>query len=206
MAKKVQLTDEQIEAGSKLTKLQRETVINIECHGMSQVKAYQKAGGKCKGKAAEAAASRLLSNVKVKAFRATFVKESINKGVMSREEALERLSIAARIRITDVCEFEDKQIGEDENGNPVMQTVWVTKNSKDIDPDIAACIKSVTVTRNGPKIELHDQLAALKQLADMQGWNAPQKHQVTGEDGGPIEHRVDAPEIAAAIKDIAKFL
>lgn len=200
------LTAEQKALAVKLTKLQLNTVINIECHGMKQVQAYQKAGGKSKGKHAEIAACKLLGLGKVKEFRASFAQETVKNGIMTREEALERLSVAARIRITDVCEFEDKQIGEDENGDPVMQTVWVTKNSKDIDPDVAACIKSVTVTRNGPKIELHDQLAALKQLAEMQGWNAAQKHQVTGEDGGPIEHRVDAPEIAKAIKDVAKFL
>src|SRR5690606_33508517 len=137
------------------TMLQRETVINIECHGMSQVKAYQKAGGKCKGKAAEAAASRLLSNVKVKEFRATFVKQSIRKGVMSREEALERLSLHARIKITDICTFKLVEL-EDAEGNIVTNTVWEMKNAEDIDPAVAACIKSVMFTKNGPKIELYD--------------------------------------------------
>lgn len=205
MAKKVQLTDEQIEAGSKLTKLQRETVINIECHGMKQVQAYQKAGGKSRGKHAEIAASKLLSLGKVKEFRKTFVKEAVSKSIMSREEALERLSLHARIKITDICDFKYVEI-EKEDGEVITTTVWTMKNAEDIDPNVAACIKSVAFTKNGPKIELYDANGSIKLLADMQGWNAAQKHLVGGADGGPIQHEVKSPEIAAAIKDIAKFL
>lgn len=200
------LTAEQKALAAKLTKLQLNTVINIECHGMSQVKAYQKAGGKSKGRNAEVNANKIMSLDKVKEFRASFAQETVKNGIMTREEALERLTLSARVRITDVCEFRNVQVGEDENGDPVMQTVWVVKNSEDMDPNVAACIKSVAIVKGQPKIELHDQLAATKQLAEMQGWNAAQKHQVTGEDGGPIQHQVDAPEIAKAIKDVAKFL
>lgn len=203
--KKPTLTDEQIEAGAKLTKLQRETVINIECHGMKQVQAYQKAGGKSKGKHAEIAASKLLSLGKVKAFRQTFVKESVRSGIMSREEALERLSKHARIKITDICTFKLVEL-EDAEGNTVTNTVWEMKDAADIDPDVAACIKSVTFTKTGPKIELYDANGSIKLLADMQGWNAAQKHLVGGADGGPIQHEVKAPEIAAAIKEVSKFL
>lgn len=207
MAKRKQpdLTEEQLALANQLTKLQRETVINIECHGMTQVKAYQAAGGKSKGKAAEANSSRLLSFDKVKEFRATFVKQSISKGVMSREEALERLSLHARIKITDICTFKLVEL-EDAEGNIITNTVWEMKNAEDIDPEVAACIKSVVFTKNGPKIELYDANGSIKLLADMQGWNAAQKHLVGGADGGPIQHEVKAPEIAAAIKDIAKFL
>jgi phage terminase small subunit len=95
--------------------------------------------------------------------------------VMSREEALEKLSLSARVSITDVADFKLTQVGEDADGNPVYQTTWVIKNSEDIAPEVAACIKSITITQTGPKLELHDQNSAIKQLADMQGWNAPKK-------------------------------
>lgn len=178
----VTLTKEQEELASKLTKLQRETVINVECHGMSQVKAYNLAGGKSQGKHAEVAASKLLSLPKVKEFRGSFARESLRKGIMSREEAMERLSIHARIKITDICTFKLVEI-ETAEGDTVMNTVWEMKNAEDIDPDVAACIKSVTFTKTGPKIELYDANGSIKLLADMQGWNAAQKYDHTSSDG-----------------------
>lgn len=204
--KKPQLTDEQKQLANDCTKLQRETVIGVECYGLSQVKAYQKAGGKAKGRNAEVIASQILSYPKVKKFRESFAVESLSKSIMTREEALERLTLSARVRITDVCDFKNVKVGEDENGNDVYETVWTMKNAEDIPPEVAACIKSVTITRNGPKLELHDQLTATKQLAEMQGWNAAQKFEHTGKDGEPMKHDITAPEIASAIKDVAKLL
>jgi phage terminase small subunit len=98
-----------------------------------------------------------------------------NNAVMSREEALEKLSLSARVSITDVADFKLTEVGKDADGNAVHQTTWVIKNSEDIAPEVAACIKSITITQTGPKLELHDQNSAIKQLADMQGWNAPKK-------------------------------
>lgn len=207
MAKRKQpeLNEEQLALAGKLTKLQRETVINIECHGMTQVKAYQAAGGKSTGRNAEVNSNKLLSLDKVKQFRLSFAKESINKGIMSREEALARLTLHARIKITDICTFKHVKF-KDEDGEEYVNTVWEMKNADDIDPDIAACIKSVTFTKTGPKIELYDANGSIKLLADMQGWNAAHKHLHSNPDGGPIQHEVSAPEIAAAIKDVAKLL
>lgn len=102
-------------------------------------------------------------------------KEATSSAVMTRQEALEKLSLSARVSITDVADFKLTQVGEDDNNEPVYQTVWVIKNSEDIAPEVAACIKSITITKTGPKLELHDQNAAIKQLSDMEGWNAPKK-------------------------------
>lgn len=162
------------------TKLQRETVLNIEVKKMSQRQAYIEAGGTAKSdKAADTIVSRMLTDVKVAAFRDALIAESVTDAVMTRQEALERLTLTAKVLITDVCEFRNAHVGEDENGDPVYQTVWTIKDSKDIPPHIAVCIKSVTITKTGPKIELHDQSAAIKQLSDMQGWAASSKLDVT---------------------------
>jgi phage terminase small subunit len=37
------------------------------------------------------------------------------------------------------------------------------------------------------KFKLHDKRAAIADLNKMMGWNAPDKTEVTGKDGGPIE-------------------
>ncbi len=115
------------------------------------------------------------------------LKEATTSAVMTRTEALERLSLSARVTITDVADFRLVQVGEDEDGDPVYQTVWTIKNSADIPPEIAACIKSVSITKTGPKLELHDQNSAIKQLSDMQGWNSAKKLEHLGPAGGPMQ-------------------
>jgi phage terminase small subunit len=177
--KNVKLTDEQIKLANECTKLQRETVINIECYGLSQVKAYKKAGGKANGKAAESTVSKMLSFPKVKKFRESFAVEVLRESIMSRDEALERLSKHARIKITDICTFKLVEV-ETSDGDIEFNTVWEMKNAEDIDPDVAACIKSVSFTKNGPKIELYDATGSIKLLGDMQGWNAAKELSLKG--------------------------
>jgi phage terminase small subunit len=82
-----------------------------------------------------------------------------------------------------------------------MQTVWTMKHSEDIDPVIAASIKSVTFTKTGPKIEMYDSNGSIKILSDLQGWNAPRKQEITGKDGSALAIKADvsAPEIASAL-------
>ena len=54
------------------------------------------------------------------------------------------------------------------------------KNAEDIDPHVAACIKSVTATANGLKIELHDSQSAIDKIAKIQGWEADKKFKISG--------------------------
>ncbi len=110
-------------------------------------------------------------------------KKLINKSIMTREEALERLSMHARIKITDICDFKFAEVGKEEDGSPIMKTVWTVKNSDDIRPEVAACIKSVSCGKDGPKIELYDSDGAIKQLSLMQGWNAAKEYDFKSSDG-----------------------
>jgi phage terminase small subunit len=126
-------------------------------------------------------AFELLENGKITARLEELNQKAVSDAVMTKQEALQLLSVKARIRITDVCDFRQELVGHDENNNPVYQTVWTMKNAEDIDPNVAACIKSVTVTKSGPKIELYDANASAKLLADMLGWNAPVESNVNSE-------------------------
>lgn len=180
MSSNYKISAETMALALECTKLQRETVLNIEVKKMSQRQAYIDAGGTAKNdKAADAIVSRMLTDDKVDAFRRALIAESVTDAVMTRQEALERLTRTAKVLITDVCDFRNVEVGKDENDDPVYQTVWTIKDSKDIPPHIAVCIKSVTITKTGPKIELHDQSAAIKQLSDMQGWAASSKLDIT---------------------------
>lgn len=202
--KEVTLTEEQQAMSAQLTNMQRLTVIGM-VSGMNQRQAYKAAGGKSKTDASmDAVVSRMLGNAKVRAFYDSLIDSSAKGSVMTRQEAMERLTKAARVTITDIAEFCEEVVGEDENGNPVMRTQWRIKNSSELSPEAAASIKSVTATKFGPKLEMHDPQGAIKQLGDMLGWNAPSKHEHTGKDGEPMKLSADvsAPEVAAALETI----
>ena len=188
MAKKdISFTEKQMELASKLTPLQRKFIIELIKPNTSQRQAYIKAGGTAKTEnAQDQGASRMLSQAKVKAFYEAMLETKTIDSIMERDEALEILSTNARVKMTDVADYGFVEVGKDEDGNPIMQTVWTMKDSKDIDPKVISCIKSVTMTKQGPKIELHDQQGAIKQLTDLQGWSSAKKFEVTGKDGDPI--------------------
>lgn len=203
MAKKdISFTEKQMELASKLTPLQRKFIIELIKPNTSQRQAYIKAGGKAKGdKAQDASASRMLTDVKVKAFYEAMMETKTVNSIMERDEALEILSNNARVKMSDVADFGFRKVGEDKEGRDIMESVWTMKNGEDIDPAIASCIKSVTMTKNGPKIELHDQQGAIKQLTDIQGWAAPKKAELTGAGGEALQlnANVSSPEIASAL-------
>jgi len=180
--KPIQLTPEQLELATQLTPLQRKYIIALVSSNMSQREAYVHAGGKATTpEAQDAAASRMLSQVKAKAFYESLMNSAATEAVMSKQEALEILTRSARVTINDVCDFTLQQIGEDEDGNPIMQTVWVMKHSDEIEPHVLEAIKSVTFTKTGPKIEMYDRNGSIKILSDLQGWNAPKESKISGE-------------------------
>ena len=78
-------------------------------------------------------------------------------------------------------------VGEDEDGQPVYQAVWSFRNSTLQDPDAMSAIAELTTGKDGIKLKMHDPKAAIKQLAEMQGWEAPKKSEVSGPGGGPVK-------------------
>lgn len=198
----ISFTEKQTELASKLTPLQRKFIIELIKPNTSQRQAYIKAGGTAKGEASQdSAAHRMFSNVQVRNFYDSMMETKTISSIMSRDEALERLSKSARVKITDICSFKYIEL-EGKDGETYFDTVWTMKNAEDIDPDIASCIKSVSFTKNGPKIELYDANGSIKLLADMEGWNAPKKTELSGPNEKPIEVNVDSPEVAAAISNL----
>lgn len=202
-------TDKELaELAKPLTNLQRQFVIHLT-EGNSQREAYIAAGGTAKKDSTQdAAASRMLSDVKVKAYYDALLEVAAFKAVLTKQEAMQRLTVAAKVTMKDVCDFRQVKIGEDAEGEPVFQTVWTIKNAEDIPDHIAACIKSVTVTKQGPKIELYDSNGSIKLLSEMQGWNAPKKSEITGKDGQALQLKadVDAPEVVNALHGLLKNL
>jgi phage terminase small subunit len=169
------VTPEQKQLFDKLTELQQRTAINVLA-GMTQRAGYYAAGGTAKNDgAADSSAYEILSNPQVVAFMDAMKEEAVSAAVMTRTEAMEKLSVLARTDIKDLVEFGEYELGNDGEGNPVIQSSWRIRDSAMQDPAKMAAIAELTASKEGIKIKTHSPLSAIKQLADMQGWNAAQK-------------------------------
>ncbi|EQA0765025.1 terminase small subunit, partial [Escherichia coli] len=114
------LTAEQQRLFDVLTPLQKRFSLAI-IKGKNQTEAYRKAGGKAKGDNLRKAAHVIATNCDVQAFIKSVQGEIIDEAIMTRDEALKRLSKMGRASIADIAEFSNSIVGEDEEGNPVYQ-------------------------------------------------------------------------------------
>ncbi len=191
------LTEEQKALFDAMTQLQRRFATAL-LNGKNQTEAYRKAGGKAKtDDGARASASQILTNPNVQAFLQSVQYETVNEAIMTYTEAMERLTLMGRTTIHDIATFGNYQIGEDEEGQPVFQASWKFKDSKNIKPEHLAAVAELSTGKDGLKIKLHDPKAAIKQLAEMRGWEAPKKAELTGANGGPIQTSNLTPDEAA---------
>lgn len=181
------MTPEQKYLFDQLTQLQQRVATNV-LSGMSQRQAYIVGGGSAESEnSMDATSSELLSNPKVVAFMDSMKDEAVSEAIMTRKEAMEKLSVLARTDLKDLVHFGDYELGVDEKtGNPIIQASWRIKDSAMQDPKQMAAISELTASKDGIKIKTHNQVDAIKQLAKMQGWEAAQKFEHTGKDGGPV--------------------
>lgn len=184
------LTAEQQKLFDVLTPLQKRFALAI-IKGKNQTDAYKAAKGKAKTpEAIRNSASQIFTNLGVQAFLKSVQGEIVDEAIMTREEALKRLSKMGRTSITDIAEFSNSVVGEDEDGQPVYQAVWSFRNSTLQDPDAMSAIAELTTGKDGIKLKMHDPKAAIKQLAEMEGWEAPKKAEMSGPGGAPVRTEV----------------
>lgn len=163
----------------KLTQLQQRVATNVLA-GMSQRQAYYEAGGGASNDvSADSTVYELLSNPQVVAFMDAMKIQAVTNAVMTRQEALERLSGFARTDLKDLVEFGAYELGADEDGNPIVQAAWKIKDSVLQDPEKMSAISELSTGKDGIKIKTHSPITAIQQLAKMQGWDAAQKSEVT---------------------------
>ena len=143
----------------------------------------------------------LMENSKMKARIAELNSAAVSAAVMTRQEALERLSGFARTDLADLVEFGEYEIAEDADGAPVMQASWRIKPDTLRDKKKMAAIAELTASKDGIKIKTHSPLAAIQQLAKIQGWEAAQKLDHTSTDGSmtPKPAGVDAALVSALV-------
>ena len=159
----------------KLTRLQKGICIGL-LEGKTQASAYFDAGGLAKNdENANSIVSRMIStDVNVMAFMSAAEGEAVSNAVMTRMEALERLSMIASTSASDLVEFSTIEIIDSE-GFKQKQTIWSLKDGVEQTPEAMAAIAELNASRDGFKFKLHSSTAAIEKLAAMLGWNAPTK-------------------------------
>ncbi|MBC3211390.1 terminase small subunit [Serratia fonticola] len=181
------LTKEQKALFDALTALQKKFVTHL-IKGKNQTDAYKAAGGKAKGDNLRKAAHQIATNIDVEAFLQSVQHETVSEAIMTRTEALERLTVMGRARVRDLVDFSEHKMGVDaETGEEIIQAAWRFKDSVKQHPELLDAIAEVTAGKEGIKLKLHDSRGAIKQIGEMQGWEAPKKAEVSGPGGGPIQ-------------------
>jgi phage terminase small subunit len=181
------LTKEQKALFDALTALQKKFVTHL-IKGKNQTDAYKAAGGKAKGDNLRKAAHQIATNIDVEAFLQSVQHETVSEAIMTRTEALERLTVMGRARVRDLVDFSEHKMGVDaETGEEIIQAAWRFKDSVKQHPELLDAIAEVTAGKEGIKLKLHDSRGAIKQIGEMQGWEAPKKTEVSGPDGGAIQ-------------------
>lgn len=180
------MTQDQKALFDRLTQLQQRVATNVLA-GMTQRQAYYAAGGKAEtDESADSSSCEILRNLQVVEFMDAMKVQAVNNAIMTRQEAMERLSSFARTDLKDLVEFGAYELGEDEDGNPIVQAAWKIKDSALQDPEKMAAISELSTGKDGIKIKTHSPITAIQQLAKMQGWESASKHEHSGPGGGPI--------------------
>lgn len=155
----------------------------LKCGNASEAYRQSYNAEKMKPESVNRKAKELLDNVKIRARLEELNEAAISDAVMTRQEALERLSQFARTDLADLVEFGSYELGEDETGRPIIQTAWKIRDSVLQEPAKLAAITELSATKDGIKIKVHDQKHSIQQLAKMLGWESAEKHDHISSDG-----------------------
>lgn len=112
-------------------------------------------------------AGAMRNRPRVHAFLTAMQAADMHDVIMTRNEAMERLTRIARTAITDVIDTKQVNWGTEEQ--PDYQIMW---NLKLDNEESLEAVSELKAGPNGPQVKMHDPLKAIKQMADMSGWNA----------------------------------
>jgi len=178
----MELTPDQLDALLDLTEKQRKAVLHY-MSGKSKAEAYTDAGYQSSSRStASKNASKLFETEKVKkAVRLLMqedVQEQVNDSILSRERALEILNHQAECSLDEVLDFFEVEI--DTLQGPVKHTLFRLKDTKNWSEKVKASIKSITLTKQGPKIELYDRQNAVKITGQIEEYISPKGRKSSG--------------------------
>ena len=167
---------------NKLTRLEKGVCLNL-LKGNKYEKAYFDAGGLAKSpEAARAITSRMLTNDNVKAFMEAVDGDAVDDAIMTKIEAMKRLSVLAKGNVSDLVNFSTVEL---EDGS--QQSVWALKNQDDMDEEQLSLISELSAGKDGFKFKVHSSTQAVAQLSKMAGWDAPAKVATTDSEGNDVD-------------------
>ena len=203
------MNEEQLKLYGALTALQKACVdIKVKNPSMSNSASYCNATGK--HNLTRGGVSRLsfsvFNNPKVKAFLKSLEIETVDDLIMTREQMMQDLTDIINTSLDDVSDMihnDDTVMNTDTGELYTGLTSMTVKKFSDIPDHAKKSIKSIKQGRYGIEITLYDTNEARKQLAAMQGFNAPTKTELSGPDGGPIEQvQLTADQLVLLNKDL----
>lgn len=172
------------ESKNKLT-VKQENFCNFYIETGNASVAYRKAYScdKMKDKTVNERASRLLKEYKISTRVEKLQRELQDRSDMTKDEAVKFLSHVVRANILDYVDIESGVVvkanteKEEVSINEGVQIVTVKDLSK-LTIEQQRCIKSISQTKFGIRLELCDKDSALTRLASMLGWNEAVKQDV----------------------------
>lgn len=192
----VTLNKEQLDAYETLTKLQRGVTL-AHIAGKPIDEAHRAAGGKSRDESRRITlAGEILRHPASVHFLSTMAVDpspEIASAVLSRDELLMGLTNIARTNLNALVSFSERLVCDVETGEEFTNSVVHIKSSSEIPVGAWDAIKTIKQTKNGLELVLHDGLNARKQIAEMCGYNAPTKTEITGPGGAPIQVQ-DVPD------------
>lgn len=195
--KDFELSPEQLESFTSLTRLQRGVAI-ATLEGLTPAQAHKRAGGVSKSEDNRTRlAGEILRNPAVEKFldsMKNLTVERLGAAVMSRDEMAERLTQVARTRIDDIMVLSNDTLLNTE-GELVQQGAWAFKNPEEMGGYGAGMISELTVGKMGTKIKMHDQVAAMKQLSTLLGYDKPAQVELSG--GVSVDLSITAADVQA---------
>ncbi len=179
-------------------------LLGLMAQGYRPLDAYKLAGGMCENvRDGQSKARQILTGVNVVRYRTLVSAQQSSALMMDRAEAVARLSAIARARLDDILRIEKVCVGFTDEGEPMHTNKVVAHDSGEMSDDALAALAEVSQNEYGIKIKMHSPLIAIKQLTDLNGWEPPKKHEISGLDGQPIKIvATTAAEAAASYQDM----
>lgn len=157
------------------TRLQKSFALAI-IRGSKPKDAYYEAGGIAANDAnASASAYHLNQNPAVQQFIRAAQLAAISDAVMTKQEALERLTVIARGSLSSVGRIITRVLIDEKTGEVVDTGGFELKPTDQLRPEDIYLIEEYISTDRGVKFKLKSSIQALKMLAEMQGWNKPKE-------------------------------
>jgi phage terminase small subunit len=184
----MKMTDEQKIMFDELTRLQKACAMErlkdpMASNGTIYIRATKKMN--ITNHSARVYGHNVLNHADVVAFLDTFNVEASDESIMGREELMLRLSKIARHQLDDVVQIihPEQQMMDVESGEIYEgQTAWAIRRDADM-----SLVTELTKGKDGLKVKTHSATEAMKQLAALQGFNAPAKTELSGPGGAAIQ-------------------